>query len=179
MDSRYEQFWPVIYDHEVGSTKDGFVDNKNDSGGVTKYGISLLFLRSENLDINGDGNINRQDILDVTKEMAKEIFYEYFYVSMRLSLIKNDSLALELLDMGVNSGGRTAIKLLQQILRVDDDGIIGYKTISAIDTYSGANLLGEYKNKRKRYYDQIIARNPKNIVFKKGWYNRVDTTFIS
>ena len=172
-ESRFEKFWPIILEHEGG-----LVDNKNDLGGVTKYGISLRYIIDEMIDINKDGKIDRNDIYAVTHEDAKEIYYELFYKRMRLEYIKNDALALELLDMGINAGFKTAIMLLQELLKTQRDGIIGYLTITGIDNYKG-NIVKDYKNKRINYYKLIAERRPQNMVFLKGWLKRVDTTQLA
>ncbi|WP_338001462.1 peptidoglycan-binding protein [Aminobacter anthyllidis] len=41
------------------------------------------------------------------------------------------------LDYGVNSGPATAVKRLQKVLGIDQDGVVGGQTLAAIDVYPG------------------------------------------
>ena len=55
----------------VAKWEGGYFDHPNDPGGVTMYGVSLMFLKGLDLwggDIDGDGDIDRDDVLAVTKE---------------------------------------------------------------------------------------------------------------
>jgi lysozyme family protein len=154
-----------------------YVNHPNDPGGATNFGISLRFIKMKGIDVNNDGDINIKDIKDLTVEKASELYYNHFWLPMRLNLIDNELLKLHLFDMGINAGTKTAVRILQRLLEVDDDGIIGKKTVAAINKY-GPNIVADYAIARKVYYNKIIERNPKLAVFKKGWYRRVDTTYF-
>ena len=77
--------------------------------------------------------------------------------------------------MGVNAGTKTAVKILQKMIGTNVDGIIGKNTAKAVVDY-GEYVVTDYINARKKYYIDIINKNPKLKVFKKGWFRRVDTT---
>ena len=60
----------------VAKWEGGYFDHPNDPGGVTMYGVSLMFLKGLDLwegDIDGDGDIDRDDVLAVTKDTARDI----------------------------------------------------------------------------------------------------------
>lgn len=173
----FERCIPIILKHEGGSK---YTDLKNDPGGPTKYGISLLFLKKLSLiegDIDHDGDIDAEDIRAISESKSKELYYNYFWYPLHLQLINNDHLCLHLFDHGVNAGTKTAVKILQKMLGLTKDGIIGPKTSQKINEYTDPKeLIINYANQRKNYYDQIIMINSHLMEFKKGWYNRVDTT---
>lgn len=177
MIATFEKCIPVIVKHEGGSA---YTNHPSDPGGSTKYGISLLFLSKLSLlegDIDHDGDIDADDIKKLTEPEADALYLKYFWNPLGIDNIKNELLILHIFDHGVNAGVRTAIKLLQQLVRANPDGHIGSITESAISIYSAShNIVGDYANARKRYYDSIIEKNPKLSVFKNGWYNRVDST---
>lgn len=175
----FDKCIPVILEHEGGSK---FTNNPNDPGGATKYGISLLFLKNLSLseaDIDSDGDIDKDDIKLLSESKAEDLYFKHFWQTMNLEDIKNDLLCLHLFDHGVNAGTKTAIKLLQNLVGVRDDGNIGSMTLAAINIYSkDNNIVSDYALARHKYYDRIIQKNPKLEIFRKGWYNRINTTIF-
>jgi lysozyme family protein len=169
----FNDYFEVILEHEGG-----FSDHSADPGGATNYGISLLFLKDLSLedgDIDGDGDIDRDDILALTIEDSKELYHKFFWNPLRLDGLLSEELKLHLFDHGVNAGTKTAVKLLQRILGLQDDGVIGKDTTRVANSFQ-EDIIERYKQARKDYYSRIIERNPKLEVFRKGWFRRVDTT---
>src|ERR1700686_393552 len=77
----------------------GYVDNPNDPGGATKYGITQADMPGIN-------------IADITTEQAVAYYAEHYWKTL-YSQITDQSLAEKLFDMGVLFGVGTAVKLLQ------------------------------------------------------------------
>ena len=151
--NRFDKFITIIFNNE------GFLsDNKNDKGGVTKYGISKAAY--PNL-----------DIAHLTIEHAKEIYLTDYYLPMKIDRIENELLALHVFDFGVNAGITRAIKYLQKTAVVGADGVIGEKTLTAVNSQ---DLAQKFIETRKQYYKTIATG--RNTVFLKGWLNRVDNT---
>lgn len=170
---QFNEYFKIILQHEGG-----LVNNPNDPGGTTKYGVSLLFLKGLNLDvgdIDHDGDIDSQDIKALTIEDSKELYLKFFWNPLHLDGLKSEELKLHIFDMGVNAGTRTAVKLLQRIIGAGDDGSLGDITTTTANNYPG-NIVDEYKKARINYYLAIISKNAHLLVFKKGWMNRIDTT---
>ena len=169
---KFEDYIKVVLKHE------GLFNNHpKDAGMATNLGISLRFIRMKGIDINNDGEINVKDIKDLTVEKATELYYKHFWLPMRLEGISNDLLKLHLFDMGINAGTKTAVMILQDLLQVQIDGVIGPKTLEAIEDYD-SNIVADYALKRKEYYIKIIKKNPDLKIFKKGWFSRVDSTYF-
>lgn len=169
----FNDYFEVILKHEGG-----YSDHSADPGGATKYGISILFLKNLSLedgDVDHDGDIDVNDIKALSIEDSMELYHKFFWNPLHLEGIESEELKLHLFDHGVNAGTKTAIKLLQRVLDLVDDGIIGKVTISAANNYT-EDLIERYKQARKEYYDKIITKNPRLEVFRKGWFRRVDTT---
>jgi lysozyme family protein len=140
----------------------GYVNNPDDPGGETNYGIAKKFYPY-------------LDIKNLTKKQAIEIFHRDYWKPMRLSKIEDENLVLQVFDMGINAGTQVAIRLLQRLVNVSDDGIIGKITLDAIKSYSG-NLLEEYIKRRKLFYVTLVQNKPKLRVFIKGWLRRIENT---
>ena len=159
MRDRFNRFIEIILKHEGG-----YVNDPDDFGGETKYGITKR--RYPSLDIK-----------NLTIENAKEIYYRNFYKKMNLYYISNSELALHLFDMGVNAGKINAIKLLQDLLNgCPKDGVIGPVTAQAV-SYAEitVDLIVAYKAKRIEYYYKA-SRRRNNKKFLHGWVKRVYKT---
>ena len=78
-----------------------------------------------------------------------------------------------IVDFVFNSG-KSVIKRIQKVVNVTPDGIVGKKTLSAINNADQKELFNKIKASRKAFYDEIITRNPSKAKFKKGWYNRLN-----
>ena len=138
----------------------GYVNHPSDPGGETNMGITKR-------------NYPNEDIKNLTKEKAIHYYYRDYWMPMDLDLLNDPNLILEVFDMGVNSGIRTAIKILQRIVGTTDDGILGKITASAVQNYGG-DIVDGYKKRRKLFYVTLAQNKPNLRVFLKGWLNRVD-----
>lgn len=148
-----------------------------DKGGATNLGISLKFLRSLDIDegdINNDGVIDEEDIIILTKEQAKELYFKYFYNPI-YSRIKDVQLANRIFNFGVNAGKRTSVKLLQITINglmdtklLVEDGILGRNTLEAVNNIFHLKLYDNYIINISEFYRQL--NKPQ---FFPGWINRL------
>ena len=145
----------------------GLVDHPDDPGGITKFGISLRFLRSIGLDLNRDGIIDGIDIRNLSPLRAKAIYKKEFWNKMKCDKLP-DGIDLAVFDCSVNQGKSAAAKLLQKAARVKVDGIIGPITITAIEFHL-KEVLDDFMARRALRY----AMTPKVFIFGLGWYRRL------
>ena len=143
----------------------GYVNHPDDPGGETSMGIARMFY--PDLDIK---NLNR--------EQAIEIYFEDYWLPMNLSGIYDENLVLQIFDFGVNTrskryGFNTALKAIQRIVDIEQDGQIGPITKDAINQYVG-DIVSLYINERKKYYFDLVRRKPEMQVFLKGWIHRAE-----
>ena len=135
----FDKIIPIILEFEGG-----LVDNKNDTGGITNFGISLNFAKLtkdlELFDINKDGIIDREDIKLLTKERAIKIYKKYFWDEYKLESYNSNRLAFILFDMYVNHNPKSVNRMLQTSVNrckssnfLEIDGVIGSKSIEAIN----------------------------------------------
>ena len=117
----------------VAKWEGGYFDHPDDPGDVTMYGVSLMFLKGLDLwegDIDGDGDIDRDDVLAVTKDTARDIFKRHFWDRPRAGEMP-PLVAVCFYDFAVNAGVPRAARMLQGLLRVGVDGIVGRNTLTA------------------------------------------------
>lgn len=144
----------------------GYSNDKYDKGGKTKYGIIESIARKHNLDVK-----------TLTKEDAKEIYYQDYYLKNKIDRMKNKKIALSVFDWCVNSGS-WGIKKAQQTLNelgynLTVDGIVGIKTLHGLNSVDYIDFLKLYHQKQREFYNKIVKNNPTQKVFLKGWLNRV------
>lgn len=157
----------------------GFCNDKNDPGGATKYGVSLRFLREEGYDIDGDGDIDVDDVKAVTLDDAKRIFKKHFWPEdFERFAATHPRMAFAAYDTAVNMGLGVAKRFVQRAVGTKEDGIWGKKTWAAIketpDFIGVCNMLGF----RRARYEALVERNPKLGDFLRGWMNRVNALSV-
>ncbi|MGE4442723.1 MAG: glycoside hydrolase family 108 protein [Desulfomicrobium sp.] len=164
------------------SWEGGLVDHPADPGGITNYGISLRFLRDLGHDVDGDGDVDANDIRSLTPETAASLFKEYFWTRPNLDDLPRLT-ACAHYDASVNMGIKQASKCLQQACNfypgecLAVDGRIGPKTrarVAEIAKRSGDDLTLALRcvRSRKRFYTSLAAQKHSLSVFLRGWLNR-------
>lgn len=173
---------------EIVRREGGFVNDPDDPGGATKHGVTLGTLRQLGLDLDGDGDVDVQDVRKVSEAQAIELFLKhYFYAPQigRLPVVIQASV----FDMQVNAGSN-AVKILQRLLRqmgheLRVDGRIGPRTASAADAAAKVapkHLADAYGIARRNYYFRLADRRPALRKFarsdaggKGGWIKRAES----
>ena len=172
-DERFQYAIRVVLEHEGGLSND-----KADPGGITRYGISLRFIKAEKLDINGDGIISKDDIIDLTKVKADTIYYKYFWNKYRFNEIYNEIIATKAFDMAVNSGPSQSTKLLKKAINkvisepLSIDSTLDDETIDIINNIDCERLHRAMIAVEKDFYLQLIKEHPAFVEFKNGWLKR-------
>ncbi len=144
-------------DVTIAEKEKGYVNDPDDRGGETKYGISKKAFPD-------------LDIKNLTIEKAREIYNKKYWKPLNIDGINNELLCLNIYDMAVNGGGRTAVKLLQRALSLPEDGICGPKTTGAAN--ADKDIIEKYISARCNYYRAIVNHDPSQGRFLKGWLNR-------
>jgi len=160
----------------------GYVDHPADPGQATKYGISLRFLNSAKIDINGDGEISAEDIAGLTIEQAKDIYYTQWWTRYGYEGLNDLAIASKVLDTAIWIGPAAAHRILQiAVNRLNHvaivvDGRLGPVTLKGVnklvDIGEGASLLKEIRDNLEHYIINLVADNPSFQAFKSGWLRR-------
>ncbi|MCB2137397.1 MAG: peptidoglycan-binding protein, partial [Rhodobacteraceae bacterium] len=119
---------------EIVAREGGYVNDPDDPGGATKYGVTIHTMRRLGLDLTGDGRVTPADVQRLTRENAVEIFVEHYWRAPRISELP-EVLQPSVFDMYVNAGAN-AVKVLQRLLaemgqEIVADGVLGPRTIAA------------------------------------------------
>jgi lysozyme family protein len=147
----------------------GYVCDSNDLGGATNHGVTLkVFQTFFGNDKTAD------DLRNITDEQLTTIIKNY-WDSVSASNILSQQLANQIADWCYNSGAVSAANHVQQVLGIEPTtGYIGTITIGRINSSDAPTLNDALVDARIKFYQAIVANNPSQEVFLKGWINRAN-----
>jgi len=151
----------------------GKVNNPNDKGRATNMGVTLATWKSQGYDKDGDGDIDADDLNLINHADVVKILSTYWN-RWQADKINNQSIANLLVDWVWNSGA-WGIKKPQIALGLDPDGVVGPKTIVAINSGDQSEIFKKIWIARKNFFEDICKRDPSQLVFIKGWINRLNS----
>jgi hypothetical protein len=149
----------------------GYVNHPADRGGPTNCGITR-----ETLAAWRECSVTEDDVKCLTPSEAAEIYRASYYFAPGIDTLP-PALQAHVFDIAVNSGPRAGIKLLQRALNrlnagIKEDGVLGPVTRAAAAAYPASDINRTLVEVRLRYYDDIVAADPKQRVFIDGWRKR-------
>ncbi|MCA8869000.1 MAG: peptidoglycan-binding protein [Rhodobacteraceae bacterium] len=169
----------------------GYVNDPDDPGGATNFGVTLATMRRLGLDVDGDNQITVSDVKALSAADAERIFLKHYYAAPGIANLPA-TLQASVFDMYVNAGA-SAVKILQKLfndmgLPVTVDGVIGPETIAAArraQAMAPDHLADAYGIARRNYYYALGDRRAGLRKFarrldggKGGWILRAEE-FIS
>ena len=167
----------------------GYVNNKDDRGGETNFGITKDTARA---------NGYMGDMRSMNKKDAYDIYYKAYWQKNRCPELAeiHPLLAFHVFDLAVNGGSGRAGQHLQRLLNVSNrkgqdyadigaDGVIGNGTLRALDAFVRRNgeeglrnfiitLVGMQAN----FYISITENRPDNETFMNGWMARAASKLL-
>lgn len=150
----------------------GFVNDPDDLGGATNRGVTIgtyaTYCKKKGYPaptVERLKNLSEKDWAEILKTM--------YWDRWKADLISSQSVANILVDW-VWASGINGIKIPQQVLGVTADGIVGAKTLAALNTRNPKELFEEIKEARVQFIEDICSKRPANNKFKKGWLNRIN-----
>lgn len=172
-EERFQYAVKVVLKHEGGLS-----NNKADPGGITKYGLSLRFLKNENIDDDGDGDVDLDDVIHLDLSDADEIYAKFWWQKYNYNEINDLKLATKIFDSSVNMGASQCHKLLKRAINrmvtigVPENGVLDTHTIALINKMNAEHLLENLRLEERDFYLELVERHPPLKVFEKGWLNR-------
>ncbi|MCB1359763.1 MAG: peptidoglycan-binding protein [Rhodobacter sp.] len=172
---------------EIVAREGGYVNDPNDPGGATNFGVTIHTMRRLGLDLTRDGQVTEADVRALTREQAIEIFLDQYYRRPGLAALP-EVLQPSVFDMYVNAGGN-AVRVLQRLLiamgyDLDVDGVIGPQTIRAAQAAARIapdHIADAYGIARRDYYYGLADRRPASRRYarrrdggKGGWILRAE-----
>ena len=148
------------------SWEGGFSNVKGDKGGATMKGVTIGTFRS----VYGQGK-SVQDLKNITDAQWLYIFRKLYWNKWKADEIKSQSVANLLVDWVWTSGAH-GIKIPQQVLGVTADGMVGPKTIAALNKCNEKEVFKKLWSAREAFFKRIGTGT--NSKFLQGWLNRLN-----
>ncbi len=152
----------------------GFVNDPADLGGATNMGVTISTWKQVGYDKDGDGDIDVNDLHLLTRDdVVNRVLKPHYWDRWKADEIKSQSVANILVDW-VWASGAHGVKIPQRLLGVAVDGIVGPKTIAAVNARNPRELFDMIKIARFDFIEDICRKRPANNKFKRGWMNRIN-----
>mgnify|MGYP000630247399 CR=1 FL=1 len=172
---------------DIVAREGGYVNDPDDPGGATNFGVTLATLLHLGLDVTRDERVGMADVRALTRTQAVDIFIEHHFTAPQISDLPV-LLQPSVFDMYVNAGSN-AVKILQRLLKdmsyeVSVDGVIGPQTAAAAQTAGVVDVVAlkdAYGIARRNYYFRLADRRVASRKYartraggKGGWIKRAE-----
>lgn len=137
----------------------GYVNDPQDPGGETKFGISKR-------------SYPKEDIKNLTIERAREIYMRDFWNPILGDQINDQNIANSIFDFAVNAGTHVSEELAQIVVKTPVDGTIGKQTLQAINSIDPEKFLASFKVEKITRYISICKKRPESKKYFFGWVCR-------
>lgn len=168
MKTTFEEIIEVVLAHEGG-----FVDDPDDRGGATNWGVTQAVWEDHLED-----EFTSEDVRNFTREQAIALYKEEFWIPSQSEKLPEEIREVYF-DMCVNHGQRNAVKILQTAVNakggnIDVDGAIGPNTIREASKLK----LWEVQVERSGFYWNLVfvgsfyGKRNSQQKFIRGWIRR-------
>lgn len=137
----------------------GFVDHPDDPGGATRWGITQAVAREHGY---------RGDMRDLPVTEAKRIARIAYWDAVRADFLP-PAVRYVVFDGAYHSGVRQSIRWLQRAAGATDDGVLGPRTLAAVNAFDPEALAARYLGHRLDMMNDL--RNWPS--FSRGWAQRI------
>ena len=144
----------------------GYTNESTDPGGPTNWGITIHDARKYWLP-----SATAEDVKNMPLSVAEDI-YKHHYASPVYYDLLPAGVDYTVLDYAVNSGISRSVKVLQSLVGVPQDGVMGSSTIQAVRTVDPTNLINQIWDERLAFDKSLTHLWP---TYGHGWTNRINS----
>lgn len=150
----------------------GVIKKKSDLGGPTLAGVTLTNFQEWRVK-QGKPKPTEDDLARLSYTEWLDILRSLFWNRCKGGQIKSQSVANMFVDWVWHSGP-LMIRKVQNIFSLVQDGIVGPKTLAALNAVPAQTVFNRIKTAREQYYRKIVANRQSQEVNLKGWLNRLN-----
>ncbi len=152
--------------------KKGVQTKKSDLGGPTLAGVTLNTFKDWRRR-QGKPTPTQNDLAKLTYEEWLAILKSLFWDKCKGDEIRSQSVANMFVDWAWHAGGN-GIRATQTAFSLVADGVVGPKTLAALNGTPASVVFNRLKWAREAYYRKCVANRPSQGVNLQGWLNRVN-----
>lgn len=149
---------------EVLKHEGGWSDHPSDPGGATMKGVTLATFRAY---VKPKGT--KDDLRKITDAQLETVYRRQYWDKVHGAELP-DGVDFAVFDYAVNSGPSKAVKDLQKVVGVSQDGKVGPKTLEAIKSMGARNVINKLCDTRLAFLKRLKTWP----TFGKGWLKRVN-----
>lgn len=157
----------------IRSWEGGWSDDPKDSGGATMCGITMATFTAWRTGI-GLPRPTKDDLRHISDAEWRDIFLYRYWRPLRADEFWSQAVANMLVDWYWHSG-IVAVRTLQRLVRTEEDGIIGIRTLAKLNARDPRELFTELRNARIKFLTDLAVRKPSQNRFLAGWLRRVNS----
>ncbi len=157
MKSTYEQAITQVFKDEGGYTNDAA-----DPGGPTNWGITI-----EDARMYWKHDATAEDVKEMPRIVAEAIYVAHYAIPLHYDDLPA-GVDYAVLDYGINSGINRSARVLQSIVKVSQDGVIGPATLRAVSSADPSIVINAIYDERLSFLKSLHTWH----VFGKDWTER-------
>lgn len=163
MKDNFDKALSAVLRHEKG-----FVNHPRDPGGMTNLGCTKRVW---------EGWVGRpvteQEMRDLKPEDVTPLYKAKYWDTIKADVLPA-GVDYVMFDCAINSGPKQAVILAQRVASVTQDGLIGPKTLAAIDAYCAKHGVDAFIAAYTEAREAFLRSLPTFDAFGRGWTRRVD-----
>jgi lysozyme family protein len=136
----------------------GYVNDPNDRGGETKFGVA----KNANPDLN---------ISALTWVQTQAVYYIRYWLASKCDRMPPRVAVLHF-DVCVNNGSGRAAIFLQRAVGVNPDGDLGEATLGKLAIMDSILVCNQISDLREQFYRNIVSNKPAQDKYLAGWLRR-------
>ena len=126
--------------------------------------------------INAYGDLKKASVAlyndDTLVNLVASFYKTNYWDALNLDSVDSQIKKNELFCFAVNVGTKSAVRVLQDMLGLQCDGIMGQETLRALNNYNERAFDVDFDRAEIAYYRNLIRKNPRLGIYERGWENR-------
>ena len=114
-------------------------------------------------------NVTKEELRNIPDSHLRDIYKTRYWDKARCGEWA-PGVDLCVFDLAVNAGPGRAIKLLQKCVGTEQDGVVGPKTVAAVNAVPPKSMIVCFSDTRRAFYKSLKAFE----TFGRGWLRRTD-----
>jgi lysozyme family protein len=159
---------------EDNKKEPGKIIDLGDGGGLTRLGLTQHWHQID-LPINFFTTMVFKDAVVV----AKKVYRIRYWSAIDGDLIASDQVAAPLLSFAINDTPQIAIKTLQAVLEINQDGFMGPRTMAELNSKDPGATANLFRAAWMNFYHNDCELNPDKAQFLSGWIARATFPYPS